>query len=127
MTQAQGRPDLVAKITLFEVIPYLAVLWILISLFGLRGAAIAWTLRAAVDTLLQIKIAGLRLLELKRLAGGGLLLLAAVIIAEEINISIAMSLCLAILCTTLSVVQILRHPIMRSYVIEIVRKLPLID
>ena len=55
--QAQGRPDLVAKIHALELIPFFAFLVVMIELFGLNGAAIAWTVRIIVDVFLQASVA----------------------------------------------------------------------
>jgi O-antigen/teichoic acid export membrane protein len=43
------RPDLPAKLVLFEAPIYLALLYALIRLYGLEGAAIAWTGRCAFN------------------------------------------------------------------------------
>lgn len=50
--QGAGRPDKVAKLHLIELPLYLPVLWYLTDRFGIEGAAIAWTLRVAVDAAL---------------------------------------------------------------------------
>ena len=50
--QGIGRPDLTAKLHIFESIPYWIVLYILIKKYGIEGAAIAWFLRVSVDTFL---------------------------------------------------------------------------
>jgi O-antigen/teichoic acid export membrane protein len=47
--QGQGRPDLVAKIHLCEILPYLLCLIFLMNSYGIVGAALAWSLRATVD------------------------------------------------------------------------------
>lgn len=52
LLQAQGRPDLVAKMHLLEILPYLALLWLLVEQMGLNGAALAWSLRVSADFLL---------------------------------------------------------------------------
>lgn len=46
-----GRPDLTAKAHLLELLPFLAVLWLLTHHYGIVGAALAWLLRVAVDLL----------------------------------------------------------------------------
>ncbi|MGE0049290.1 MAG: flippase [Acidithiobacillus sp.] len=48
---AQGRPDLMAKFYLSELLPFLAVLWWLVNSFGILGAALAWLLRSTADAL----------------------------------------------------------------------------
>lgn len=49
LVQGQGRPDLSAKLHLAELVPFIIVLWLMITHFGLVGAAIAWVLRVSVD------------------------------------------------------------------------------
>lgn len=52
LIQSAGRPDLTAKLHLLELPIYLTALWVLTVRFGIEGAAIAWTGRAALDTAL---------------------------------------------------------------------------
>lgn len=47
--QAAGRPDMVAKLHLVELLFYLCGAYILISRYGINGAAIAWTARVSID------------------------------------------------------------------------------
>lgn len=54
--QVAGRADLPAKLHCMEFPCYLAVLLLLIHVFGLQGAAMAWTLRMAVDTLILVAL-----------------------------------------------------------------------
>jgi O-antigen/teichoic acid export membrane protein len=49
LVQGVGRPDLVARLHLLELPLYLGLLFGLVSAWGVRGAAIAWVARAAVD------------------------------------------------------------------------------
>ena len=49
---ALGRPDIIAKISILEMIVHVPVAWMLISAYGLNGAALAWTLRVSVDAVL---------------------------------------------------------------------------
>lgn len=57
LLQGAGRPDLTAKLHLGELPFYLIVLWWLIKTHGIEGAAIAWSLRAGVDTVLLFVLA----------------------------------------------------------------------
>jgi O-antigen/teichoic acid export membrane protein len=50
--QGAGRPDIPAKIHLLELPLYIGALFLLVNLTGIQGAAIAWLLRVAVDSLL---------------------------------------------------------------------------
>jgi O-antigen/teichoic acid export membrane protein len=49
-----GRTDLTAKIHWSEVVPYAAAAVLLINYLGITGAALVWSLRVAVDSLLQL-------------------------------------------------------------------------
>jgi O-antigen/teichoic acid export membrane protein len=57
LLQAQGRPDLPAKFHLFELPPFLGVLWLGIRLGGVAGAASAWSGRVLFDTMLLMAAA----------------------------------------------------------------------
>jgi O-antigen/teichoic acid export membrane protein len=46
-----GRPDLGAKLHLIELPFYLILVLVMIHLYGIEGAAVAWVARVAVDTL----------------------------------------------------------------------------
>lgn len=49
--QALGNSKVTALLHLFELLPYLALLAVLVRAYGLTGAAIAWTVRVGVDLL----------------------------------------------------------------------------
>ncbi len=49
-----GRPDLNAKFHLFELPVHVGLAWLLVTRFGLPGAAIAWSIRVSLDFLLLI-------------------------------------------------------------------------
>jgi len=57
LIQAYGRPDLTAKLHIIELIMYIPYLIILIKTFGIVGAAIAWTIRVTISTLVLSIIA----------------------------------------------------------------------
>lgn len=50
--QSAGRPDLVAKTHLSELIPYLCLLFFLARRYGIAGVAAAWTLRVLADAII---------------------------------------------------------------------------
>ena len=56
--QARGRPDLVAKCHLAELLPYFGLLYLGLTEFGLVGAATAFTIRVIVDFFLLALLAG---------------------------------------------------------------------
>ena len=49
LVQGAGRPDITAKLHAAELPFYLAILWWMLTHFGIEGAAIAWLLRVSVD------------------------------------------------------------------------------
>ena len=52
--QGLGHPDLTAKLHVVELPIYLVLLFALISLFNIEGAAIAWLIRVTLDCLLLL-------------------------------------------------------------------------
>lgn len=75
MLQAQGRPDLVARFHVLELVPFLAVLWVGLQFWGLAGAAWAWTLRVAGDALFLFWASDLGSLVFRTLWPAGLLVM----------------------------------------------------
>jgi len=57
LLQGVGRPDLTAKLHLAELPAYLLVLWWLIHVDGIEGAAMAWAARVFVDALVLFGMA----------------------------------------------------------------------
>ncbi len=49
LIQGFGRPDLAAKLELVELPIYLVAIWVLVSRYGIAGAAAAWLIRAIID------------------------------------------------------------------------------
>lgn len=52
LLSAIGRPGLIARFQIVNLIPYVFFAWALIRWAGMAGAAIAWTTRAAVECLM---------------------------------------------------------------------------
>lgn len=75
--QARGRPDLVAKCHLGEILPYFGLLYLGLSTFGLAGAAVAFSLRVLADFILLASFAGILQLSLRTLLVPLLLLVMA--------------------------------------------------
>ncbi len=53
-----GRPDVNARFSLAELALYVPLLVVLLKLFGIEGAAVAWTLRVGLDLAARVAIAG---------------------------------------------------------------------
>ncbi len=47
--QAIGRPDIMTKFYLVQLVPFLLFLWLIVGYLGIFGAAIAWSFRMAID------------------------------------------------------------------------------
>jgi O-antigen/teichoic acid export membrane protein len=57
LIQGGGRPDLTAKVHMAELAPYLLGLWWFTTRYGIEGAAIIWTIRAAADAVILFALA----------------------------------------------------------------------
>lgn len=57
--QARGRPDIVAKCHLIELLPYFGLLYVGLNTFGLIGAAAAFSVRVLADFGLLASFAGI--------------------------------------------------------------------
>ena len=75
--QARGRPDIVAKCHLIELIPYFGLLYFGLMNFGMAGAALAFSFRVAVDLILLAGLAGILKMFIYRLLTPALFLTAA--------------------------------------------------
>jgi O-antigen/teichoic acid export membrane protein len=91
LLQSAGRPRITACIHLFEAPLYLAAVWVLTKRLGVEGAAIAFSGRIAVDTVLMFVYAD-RILQhrpklmvrLTAVMTAGLLILAAATLAHTV-------------------------------------------
>ncbi|MCC2946192.1 polysaccharide biosynthesis C-terminal domain-containing protein, partial [Citrobacter freundii] len=50
--QALGKAKITAIIHVFEVLPYLLLLYFCVVNYGIIGAAVAWTIRVTIDCFL---------------------------------------------------------------------------
>jgi O-antigen/teichoic acid export membrane protein len=57
LLQGVGRPNLTATLHFIELPLYIGLLWWLISVRGIEGAAMAWTARGVIDALLMFWLA----------------------------------------------------------------------
>ena len=73
LLQGLGRPDITAKFHLLELPIHLIAVWILVSKFGITGAAIAWTIRVTFDAcLLFLACSSLKIAPIQVLSKTGL-------------------------------------------------------
>jgi O-antigen/teichoic acid export membrane protein len=80
--QSQGRPDVVAKIHALELLPFVAMLYGLIWLFGLPGAALAWCLRIILDVALQSWFAKFRWSDGRSVVFPGMIVILAMLVTS---------------------------------------------
>lgn len=83
LLQAAGRPDIVARCHVVEVLPYLALLYAGLHVFGTVGAALVFGLRTLADCLLLMHFAD-NLADCLRLLAVPALLLLAVFTATQV-------------------------------------------
>jgi O-antigen/teichoic acid export membrane protein len=83
--QGTGRPDLVTKILLAQIPPYLVLLYLGMTQFGLLGCAVVFAFRCAVDTSLMWIVARRRVAPLPLVALMGVPLLAGAILSSWLD------------------------------------------
>lgn len=83
--QARGRPDLVAKCHLGELLPYFGLLYVGLTNFGIVGAAVAFFLRVLLDFALLAGLAGILRQSIRMLLTPTLLMTSAFLIAVLIK------------------------------------------
>lgn len=75
--QAIGRPGIVARFQAYELLPFFALLWWALHTFGVLGAALAWSARSVLDSVLLFHAARLDGRPAQALFVPALILLAA--------------------------------------------------
>lgn len=80
LLQSAGRTDITAKFHLAEFVPYFIFLWWALGIYGIKGAAIAWTARVMVDTVALFLSAWKMFPTLADLIRDTLLLLTSIVI-----------------------------------------------
>jgi O-antigen/teichoic acid export membrane protein len=109
MLQSQGKPGIVARLHVYELLPFFAILWVGLHLFGLIGAALAWSLRVLVDAMFLFRAADLSADAIKKLVPSfiimGLAFSASIFVQENVFGSIALS-CAILISITLYAILI---------------------
>jgi len=82
LLQARGRPDIVAKFHLLELVPFVALLWLGLQRFGILAAAVVWTLRAGADAALLFRASKMGRQIVKRLGPAAVLVAATELCAR---------------------------------------------
>jgi O-antigen/teichoic acid export membrane protein len=106
MLQAKGRPDIVSKLFAFQLVPYAAAMLFAIWLWGVFGAALVVTIRAAIECYFLLVLAGVRWSTLRALMLPASLIIGAVaaaaILSGPIQYGVLAALLLASLVWTLN-------------------------
>jgi len=95
--QARGNPHITAKLGLIEILPFFVVLWFMIEMMGLPGAALAWCLRVTINAAVLFWLSRCLPANLWRMAPAILLMASALLIARLFPMGGAAALALAIL------------------------------
>lgn len=94
---ASGKPGIVARFHVIELLPFIAILWFSLHAFGLVGAAFAWCMRVTMDTTLLYWAAGTKLRDAAALLPPGLFVIAAWIVTTLLNPDFVQAAAIAIL------------------------------
>lgn len=54
----RGRPDLITKISLSQLVPYAIALYFAVYMWGIYGAAALWTIRSAIELVIFLCVSG---------------------------------------------------------------------
>jgi hypothetical protein len=123
MLQSQGKPGMVARLHVYELLPFFAVLWVGLHLFGLIGAALAWSLRVLVDAMFLFRAADFSADAIKKLVPSLIIMILAfgmsILLQDSVLGSIAFSC--AIFITTV-LYAILIDPTFAHFYGELARK-----
>jgi O-antigen/teichoic acid export membrane protein len=96
LLQAQGRPDVVAKFKLIEIVPVVGLLWVMINNFGIIGAALACCARVAVDVSLLYWGSGIGWASVGELFPGAIFICVAWLVAAVVQPSPVIAVAIAV-------------------------------
>ncbi len=120
---ASGRPNAIALLHLAEILPYAALLYICLNWFGVEGAALAWSIRTAVDAMALFVLSKLPLTHLQPLSVHALLIAMGVAVALSLPaISAARWAALGALFVAATAVAIHHRPPRISALLEELRR-----
>lgn len=123
MLQSQGKPGMVARLHIYELLPFFAILWVGLHLFGLIGAALAWSLRVLVDAMFLFRAADFSADAIKKLVPSFIIMVLAfslsIFVQENVFGSIAFSCAIFI---SITLYAILIDPTFAHFYGEFARK-----
>jgi O-antigen/teichoic acid export membrane protein len=125
--QARGRPHVTAKVGLVEIVPFLLVLWLLLSTMGLPGAAWAWTIRVTINCAALMVLSGCFDHQVWRLLPAVLLMSLALAIVQAVPMTTAVAFAFAIpFGLTFAALAYCLDPVLRGVVVTTARRLGII-
>jgi len=103
--QATGRPDLVAKLHAAELVPYVLLVWLATSEFGLMGVAAIWSIRCVVEAIILLAMAGLFKKSLAYVAAGFMGVIAAGVALDAVPIlGLTWRIAILLICLALALI-----------------------
>jgi O-antigen/teichoic acid export membrane protein len=126
--QARGRPHVTAKVGLVEIVPFMLVLWLLLSSMGLPGAAWAWTIRVTINCAALLVLSGcFNLQVVRRLLPALLLMSVALAIVQVVPMTAAVAFAFAIpFGLAFAVLAYCLDPVLRDVVLTAARRFGII-
>ena len=120
--QGQGRPDLTATIHAAEVLSFFLALCIMVTRFGLPGAALVWTSRTAIDCLILLRVGHCWGARLVRILPAVALVAACWMVAHLVPLSLTLSFAVAVAAGIAIVVSgLLADPASRDVAMRLMR------
>lgn len=86
MLVARGRPDVVARLVVIELMIYVPTLWFCVVRWGALGAAVAFSMRAAGDAVVLFRIAGSSWREVALMYSPGLSVVIAIVLSPHTRV-----------------------------------------
>ena len=124
LLRSRGRPDLPAKLHVFEIVPYLATLYVGVQWLGLIGAALAWGFRVTLDALLLYRASRLPLANLLFLPVAAGVLVAALLVARSQQLNWPKLVALAVVAETMfALITLGVDPMLRGWALSPWRRL----
>ena len=103
LLQSQGKANLTGRLSMVEVLPFVAILWVSTLAFGIVGAAAAWSFRCALDALAMLWLAGMKKRDLLALLPPAALMIASLVTVQFVGGSVLVNFLLAVLAGLASV------------------------
>jgi O-antigen/teichoic acid export membrane protein len=91
LLQSQGRADVTGKLNIVEFLPFIGILWVFTTAFGIVGAAAAWTLRCTLDAFVMLWLAKMKPGDFVLLLPPAALLAASLVIVHFLDSSLAVT------------------------------------